>query len=195
IEEVLVDGESMGAPESFTFENITQNHTLHATFALTTYQVIFEVEDEQGSFIEDASINFNGIGYEAGKYIFGEIAPGLYIYTVSREGYFPASGELQVADQDITQKVILKEDDTSLPQTTARDIRIYPNPASTRISIESPLLLQQLQLFTISGLKVKELPVSSYTATLDLQHLDSGFYILKIWTSGGVSSHKIQIIP
>ncbi len=194
IEEVVVDGESMGALESYTFENITQNHSIHATFALTTYQITFEVEDEEGRLIDDASINFNGFGYEVGIYIFEEITPGLYMYTVSREGYFPASGELQVADQNITHNVILKADDTSLPRTTARELRIYPNPASTRISIESPLLLQHLQLFTISGLKVKELPVSSYTATLDLQHLDSGVYILKIWTSVGISSHKIQII-
>jgi hypothetical protein len=34
IEDVLVDGESVGAVSNYTFENVTTNHTIHATFAL-----------------------------------------------------------------------------------------------------------------------------------------------------------------
>jgi hypothetical protein len=39
VEDVLVDGESIGAVTTYTFENITEDHTLHATFVINTYTI------------------------------------------------------------------------------------------------------------------------------------------------------------
>ncbi len=46
IEDVLVDDESVGAVASYTFEEVTQDHTIHATFAEdeVMYAVTFEVD-------------------------------------------------------------------------------------------------------------------------------------------------------
>jgi len=43
IDDVLVDGESTGPVTSYTFVNVTGNHTIHAEFALITYAVTFNV--------------------------------------------------------------------------------------------------------------------------------------------------------
>lgn len=40
IEDVLVDGVSVGAVSSYTFENVTATHTVEATFALDTFNII-----------------------------------------------------------------------------------------------------------------------------------------------------------
>ncbi len=37
---VWVDGESLGVLESYTFENVTSDHTLHVTFDINTYTII-----------------------------------------------------------------------------------------------------------------------------------------------------------
>jgi len=37
IADVLVDGVSVGAVTSYTFSNVTANHTISATFAINTY--------------------------------------------------------------------------------------------------------------------------------------------------------------
>jgi uncharacterized repeat protein (TIGR02543 family) len=39
IADVLVDGESVGTPGSYTFESVTQSHTIHATFTIKTYTI------------------------------------------------------------------------------------------------------------------------------------------------------------
>jgi len=46
IEDVLVDDESVGAVDAFTFEDVTDDHTIHATFTEdeVTYAVTFEVD-------------------------------------------------------------------------------------------------------------------------------------------------------
>ena len=46
IEDVLVDDESMGAVDAFTFEDVNDDHTIHATFTEdeVTYAVTFEVD-------------------------------------------------------------------------------------------------------------------------------------------------------
>ncbi|PWB67958.1 hypothetical protein C3F09_12555, partial [candidate division GN15 bacterium] len=39
IDDVVVDGGSVGALASYTFTGVTSNHTIHATFAINTYQL------------------------------------------------------------------------------------------------------------------------------------------------------------
>ena len=41
VEDVLVDGVSVGAVTNYTFSNVTGNHTISATFALNTYSVTY----------------------------------------------------------------------------------------------------------------------------------------------------------
>ena len=39
VADVLVDGVSVGAVTSYTFTNVTANHTIAATFAIDTYTI------------------------------------------------------------------------------------------------------------------------------------------------------------
>ncbi|MFW5663808.1 MAG: InlB B-repeat-containing protein, partial [bacterium] len=194
IEDVMVDGESVGPAETYTFEDITRDHAIVVVFALSAYRVVFEVEDEESNPIEDASVTFDGQDYEAGNYVFEGIVPGLYLYTVAREGYFPESGEVQVENQDITQSIILQWDDNSVPPMANESITIHPNPARTFISIHSSHTVYQVQIFTIGGLQVMTREIFSQNSNINIRHLDTGTYIVTIRDAAGLSSHKIQII-
>ena len=37
--DVLVDGGSVGAVDTYTFNNVTENHTIHATFEINKYPI------------------------------------------------------------------------------------------------------------------------------------------------------------
>jgi len=45
IDDVLVDGSSMGAVSSYTFTNVTQDHTIYATFVSDPSGIVIEFED------------------------------------------------------------------------------------------------------------------------------------------------------
>lgn len=43
IKDILVDGESVGTPETYTFSEVTDNHTIHATFSPIEYVLSFDL--------------------------------------------------------------------------------------------------------------------------------------------------------
>jgi PKD repeat protein len=52
IKDVLVDGESQGAISTYTFENVTEDHTIHADFQIKTYEIL--VNQSEGGVIDPA---------------------------------------------------------------------------------------------------------------------------------------------
>lgn len=50
IADVLVDGQSVGAVDSYTFENVTANHTIAALFTKTASDVQFDNDFESETF-------------------------------------------------------------------------------------------------------------------------------------------------
>ncbi len=74
-----------------------------------TFSVTFDVIDENNDPIDDAVVTFAGEGNAPGDYVFEDIEPGEYTYTVERASYQTASGEIEIIDQDITETVTLIE--------------------------------------------------------------------------------------
>ena len=74
------------------------------------FEVTFNVEDEDGNPITDAVITFDGVEYDAGIYTFGDLDPGTYEYTVSKEGYEDAMGDVTVVDDDVVVDIVLVEE-------------------------------------------------------------------------------------
>jgi hypothetical protein len=72
-----------------------------------TYPVTFVVENEEGDPIAGAVITLDGITNEAGNYVFEEIAPGTYVYSVTKAGYNNFSGEVTVTDAAVTETLTM----------------------------------------------------------------------------------------
>ncbi len=66
-----------------------------------TYTVTFEVTDEDGNDIEDATVTFDGEPFAEGHYVIEDVAEGTYGYMVEKDGYFMADGTVDV-DADVT---------------------------------------------------------------------------------------------
>jgi uncharacterized repeat protein (TIGR02543 family) len=132
IEDVLVDGESVGPRATYTFNNVTTNHTIHAAFSLLpppTYTVTFNVSDDQGV-VQGANVTFNGENKSTdaqGKAVFTGVLAGSKAYTVSKEGYNNASGNVNV-DSDETVDVTLTKKTYTLTVNTVGQGTVTRNP-------------------------------------------------------------------
>lgn len=72
-----------------------------------TFSVTFVIEDEDGDPIADAVVTLDGETNAAGNYIFENIMPGTYAYTVVKEGYLNATGQVVVVDANLTVPVVM----------------------------------------------------------------------------------------
>jgi len=92
------------------------------------FTVTFVVEDEDAAPITDAVVTLGDVVNEAGNYVFENVAPGTYAYTVVKEGYLDGEGEIIVVDADFTETVTLQ----MAPQPLAR-MQIIHNSADAAV--------------------------------------------------------------
>lgn len=72
------------------------------------YSATFVVKDQDNNPVDDAIITFNGTAYEAGVYVFENLAPGSYPFIVNREGYESVEGIVGISVENITEEVTLQ---------------------------------------------------------------------------------------
>lgn len=61
-----------------------------------TYALTFNVLGPDGAPLLDATVTLNGSGYPAGQYVMQGLLPGNYDYIVSRQGFCPSTGSIQL---------------------------------------------------------------------------------------------------
>ncbi len=76
-------------------------------------------------------------------------------------------------------------DPLTFVNTLLHDLKIYPNPATDYISIESDVVLGKVQLYNRAGQMVYDQKINQHNYSLDVSGFQQGFYIVKIWLSGG----------
>ena len=91
---------------SIVDEDVTEIVTLNL---FSGYVVSFEVIDQENGVIDNATITFGGTTNAEGDYLFDEILPGTYDYTVIAEGYYPEEGSVEVVDQDVVVTVEMEK--------------------------------------------------------------------------------------
>ena len=70
------------------------------------------------------------------------------------------------------------------------EIKIYPNPASDIINVQSPAEINTLEIINIRGVKVAE---ANNTSSIAVDNLHQGVYFVKVKTAQGESTHRIAI--
>ncbi|MFN3554372.1 MAG: InlB B-repeat-containing protein [Bacteroidales bacterium] len=191
---VMVDGEDMGAVASYTFENVTSDHTLSAFFIQQTFSLTFVIKDSQQQPLAGAQLKLNGELMPSGQYAFTELLPGTYSYEVSLQGYFPVSGQVWIEDQDVVETVLLLVDDTQWKGVTSVQVQIYPNPARNKVYLVSSHTLLRVELFDLAGRMCLIREFQQNEVLLELSSLDAGLYVLRLTSVEGVSSHKLQLM-
>ena len=67
----------------------------------------------------------------------------------------------------------------------AASLHLYPNPVTTQVSIDAPVAMQTVRVFTATGSEVKAVAVDGTHADLDLSDLDGGLYFISAETLDG----------
>jgi hypothetical protein len=74
---------------------------------------------------------------------------------------------------------------------TPTTIRIYPNPSSSRVNVESNSPIQRIKLIDVTGKTVHIASPDRLSYPLQLDTLPQGMYFLSIYTAGTVHTQKI----
>lgn len=82
--------------------------------------------------------------------------------------------------------------DLSIAQSTVdRFTFVAPNPSGNIVNILSSFSTKSIEIFTLDGKLISTFNGQGISTTLDLTHLASGTYILRIKTSGGITTKKL----
>lgn len=81
---------------------VDEDETVEIELLENRYQVTFNVVDQDEAQITDAIVTFNEVENAAGDYSVSDVLAGTYTYTVEKDGYIAATGEVEVTNEDVT---------------------------------------------------------------------------------------------
>ena len=153
------------------------------TMTEITYTVTFNVTDESTNALEGATVKVSGEGEQttnsSGVATFN-LTNGTYDYTVTADGYDDANGNFTVNGVDVSEDVTLSETVSNIHIASSSNIKIYPNPASESIRIESKWEIQSIRILTVIGEEVMTIKSQSLTETLNISSLRDGLYLIQL---------------
>lgn len=77
-------------------------------WAVDAFTLTFSVENVAGDLIPDAVITLAGTTYPAGDYVFNDLVPGTYNYSITSDCYTTATGQVVISGSNVLQEVTLE---------------------------------------------------------------------------------------
>ena len=75
---------------------------------------------------------------------------------------------------------------TAINKAVNGNVKIYPNPAITTVTIKTTVIISRVDIVNVSGTVVYSTIVNTTNTTVDVSYLQSGIYTLRGYTSDGV---------
>jgi hypothetical protein len=104
-----------------------------------------------------------------------------------------------ILDRDFWVFEILKDDTTSVitPLEGAREIKIYPNPATTELWLQLPENMPpaqaQIELYGTTGKLLYKAQPASQFHKIETAHLPAGLYLLRLWDGEKWRTEKVVV--
>jgi len=89
--------------------------------------------------------------------------------------------------------IIIYDTITSISNNKSVNIKISPNPATDKVFIQSPIIMNNIMVFTINGKLIRQEEPYDYETILDLDIREKGMYIVHIKTAVGETIKKLVI--
>ena len=203
---------------NYTFKNITKNHTIAISFKLKNYFSSDSVAicSDDSYYFNEQSLTQAGIYYDTLQTISScdsiieliiTVNPNYFVLdtvTISQGETYIFFGKL-LTEQGIyydTLQTVYGCDSifelnlmyrTSIVERQLLNIRIYPNPTSSQLTIESgQLTIDKIEIFDVMGrLQIAESRKQNREMIVDISHLPTGIYFLKIKTKIGIVTQKV----
>ncbi|MEN8115489.1 MAG: Ig-like domain-containing protein [Bacteroidota bacterium] len=74
------------------------------------------------------------------------------------------------------------------------DITVYPNPARNTIKIEAIKNIRSVAIYNLSGQFIQKEDINRPESIIDIAHLETGVYFVKIETALGTKTSKLHVI-
>ncbi|TVR42202.1 MAG: T9SS C-terminal target domain-containing protein [Bacteroidia bacterium] len=189
---------------SFDNESVLRKSELVAkTDAPPAHQVTVSVyvEDDQAASGAEVLLSFHdpleGIHYAGytgneGSVVFNNVTEGVYNLEIFYEGYDSYHDHGIDVFEDIHLNVHLGStglDDTLLSES----LRVYPNPATTHLRIESDQVISLIQVIDLTGQTLKEYRPDADNFRINAGTLSNGIYMLRIATEQSIQHIKIKV--
>jgi photosystem II stability/assembly factor-like uncharacterized protein len=127
----------------------------------------------------------------------GNITSGAGTWQISVLWGNPGTGTVSVTEMtsqgcDATSETlqVMIDDCTGIGEETNTGVRIYPNPASDKLSIFG-LNNAEVSLYDIHGNRVSCILNTSGLTIMDIKSLNKGIYLLKVQQNGGVTTFRL----
>ncbi len=164
------------------------------------YEVTFGVLDGEGTITAKAdgeSISTGDIVTEGVEVIFtADPADGYeikdWIVNNASQGITEDTYTIESLDFDVSVKVEFEES-VLAGEMTDPEISVFPNPARDKLYIEGNEKIKQIMLFNISGQVIKDIDAEGFSCEINLSYIRTGLYLVKIHTTKGVHTKKVQI--
>ena len=196
IEDVKVDGNSVGPVSSYTFQHVEGNHEIVATFNIwqpQTFTLTFNVRDIHQQAIDNAVITLQGQAHPSGQYVITGLESGQYSFMVAAAEFYPTYGSLEIAGQDHTEEVVLVAAPTLVHELDEQTLVVFPNPARDHLHLRSSKPIMALVLLDMTGKEVFRTSVASEEASLQLTGIMEGVYMLRIYLEDGTMLRKLVV--
>jgi hypothetical protein len=158
----------------------------------TTRMVNFVVVDHNSEPVEGAEILLTGYGTKTtnaqGLATFSEVeaAQGI-IYSVTYNGFKTAKGTVNVEDIDVTVNVMLNPTGTQV--NLSDEVRLYPNPFSSLLTLEGVAHVRQVEVVNLIGQRMMLMESNGeQTLTLHTENLQAGVYLIRLTGEDGSQS-------
>lgn len=161
---------------------VDQDITVDITLVLITYTVTFNVVDADSNPITDAVVTFDGTAAPAGSYVFANLLPGTYSYSVGKDGYAAVTGDVPVIDADVTVPITLNL--VGVNTNTFANFSAYPNPFSNSISISNPAVVSRVVVANIIGQNVLDITTNG-AVSIETASLPAGVYLVTFEAANG----------
>ena len=199
IQDVLIDNQSVGATDHYTFENIDSHHSLEVVFAIYTYTIAI-TQGENGKIKPfSGSLNAEGnmVVNHGGQQSF-LIAPneGYSILDVMVDeesiGAVSAYSFVNVTANH-TLTAVFGSPVSVNPTEPPGWVSMYPNPASEILNLRADRDILKVTLYQLTGRKMIQVEPHASEMILPLRGLAPGIYILQLETREHIIHKKLTV--
>jgi len=158
-----------------------------------THAITFTILEEDGTTpVEDAAIGCDGfVKYtnEYGETIFNNFEPGVYDFIVSKSGYSPLIGEVEVVDEDVFVVAYLLL--SSVEEVSNNKFHIYPNPNNGLFNLKSDIIPAYVEIINATGELIHIQKINQHETEINLLDKTKGIYFLRYIYKDAVTTTKI----
>ncbi|MEE4178277.1 MAG: T9SS type A sorting domain-containing protein [Bacteroides sp.] len=181
--------------EALTTITMDNDKTITATFVeIPVYSLTLHAVPEAGGTVEGEG------DYEAGAEVSITATPAAgYIFLEWEDEGGEEFGDMAqmtftMPESDLILKAVFQST-ASVPNLALTEVRLFPNPASSRVTIRSGSPIQTIRILDLTGKGVTEIPIPNASEkVIDLAGIEAGIYFVQVITSRGIKVQKLQVI-